>query len=190
MIIPQSSGHVWSVGGTCSQWDYACIDAVCVWELVCMPRGWKGWMNSLLPPPSTQDNWTKDSRKHKHTSRKQPCVAAHPGMQLKAFIPCQFWIKTGTVGSFCKAHTRPRGLHCGFPLLTQRKITLGCLDTQNHSHQNLDTNSTSIPVLLCLSKSLSLQRKTVCLHFSLQYTESGIPYYTAKDRSPAAVFIG
>lgn len=165
---------------------------VCVWEVVCMPGGWKCWMNSLLPPPSTQDNWTKDSRKHNHTSRKQPCVAAHPGMWLKAFIPCQFWIETGTVGSFCKTHTRPRGLHCCFPLLTQREITLGCLDTQNHSHQNrtLTTLQYLHHYATSLSKSLALQRSTVCLHFPLQYIESAMPYYTAKDRSPAAVFIG
>lgn len=158
---------------------------VCVWEFVCMPGGCKGWTNSLLPPPSTQENWTKDSRKHKHTSRKQPCAAALPIMWLKAFR-----IESGTVGSFYKAHTRPRGLHCCFPLLTQRKITLGCLDTQNHSHQNhtLITLQYLHHYATILSKPIALQRSTVRLHFPLQYIESGMPHYTAKDRSLANLF--
>lgn len=190
MIIPQSSGHVWSLGGTHSQWDYACIDAVCVSGslFACQEAGRGGRTVSCpLHQPKTTGLKTAEN-----TSRKQPCVAAHPGMWLKAFIPCQFWIETGTVGSFCRAHTRPRGLHCCFPLLTQREITLGCLDTQNHSHQNrtLTTLQYLHHYATSLSKPLALQRSTVCLHFPLQYIESGMPYYTAKDRSPAAVFIG
>lgn len=53
-----------------------------------------------------------------------------------------------------------------------------------------DSNNTPIRVPLSLFKWLPEQRTCVCLHSPLQYIESDMSYYTAKDRSAAVVFIG